>query len=194
MKRLVLAGLALTATVGALAQNIGPSAPYQPTARVYFSPATSETDSPTLAVIREIDGAAKWVHVQAYSFTSAPILSALKRAHERGVEVFVLLDKSNATAKYSGAKYVINAGIPTGIDDKHAISHNKIMVIDGETVLTGSFNFTQAGEKSNAENLLVLKDAALALRYESNWQTHAAHSYKIGAAEVRSEGVTKRGN
>ena len=36
--------------------------------------------------------------------------------------------------------------------------HNKIMLIDGDTIITGSFNFTKAAEESNAENLLVLRD------------------------------------
>ncbi|HAO80702.1 MAG TPA: hypothetical protein DCQ92_17360, partial [Verrucomicrobia subdivision 3 bacterium] len=47
-------------------------------------------------------------------------------------------------------------GIPTFIDAKHAIATNKIMVIDGKTILTGSFNFTKAAGQNNAENLLVL--------------------------------------
>ena len=55
------------------------------------------------------------------------------------------------------------------IDDKHAIAHNKVMIIDGNTVITGSFNFTKAAEEKNAENVIVLKDnPALAQRYTQN--------------------------
>jgi phosphatidylserine/phosphatidylglycerophosphate/cardiolipin synthase-like enzyme len=43
--------------------------------------------------------------------------------------------------------------VPTMIDAQHAISHNKVMIIDGETVLTGSFNFTKAAQEKNAENV-----------------------------------------
>jgi phosphatidylserine/phosphatidylglycerophosphate/cardiolipin synthase-like enzyme len=68
--------------------------------------------------------------------------------------------------------------VPTWIDAKHAIAHNKIMVIDSHTVLTGSFNFTKAAEVNNAENLLVIDDAALAKKYADNWQKHLAHSEK----------------
>jgi phosphatidylserine/phosphatidylglycerophosphate/cardiolipin synthase-like enzyme len=50
------------------------------------------------------------------------------------------------------------------------------LVIDGLTVLTGSFNFTKAAEENNAENLLVIQDAALAAKYAQNWQTHLTHS------------------
>jgi phosphatidylserine/phosphatidylglycerophosphate/cardiolipin synthase-like enzyme len=50
------------------------------------------------------------------------------------------------------------------------------MIIDGETVITGSFNFTKAAEENNAENLLIIHDKRLALLYIKNWQEHAQHS------------------
>ena len=62
------------------------------------------------------------------------------------------------------------------IDAQHAIAHNKVMIIDGEIVITGSFNFTKAAEVNNAENLLVIHDKKLAERYIKNWQEHERHS------------------
>ena len=62
------------------------------------------------------------------------------------------------------------------IDAQHAIAHNKVMIIDGETVITGSFNFTKAAEENNAENLLVIRDKKLADQYTKNWQEHERHS------------------
>jgi phosphatidylserine/phosphatidylglycerophosphate/cardiolipin synthase-like enzyme len=58
--------------------------------------------------------------------------------------------------------------VPTKIDANHAISHNKVMIIDGETVLTGSFNFTKAAQEKNAENLLIIWDPSLAAQYTQN--------------------------
>jgi len=116
------------------------------------------------------------VLVQAYSFTSAPIAKALLNAHKRGIKVEVILDKSQRTQKYSSADFMANSGSPIKIDAVHAIAHNKVMVIGGETVITGSFNFTRAAEEKNAENLLVIRDKALAAKYLKNWQEHAQHS------------------
>ena len=141
-------------------------------AQVYFSP----NGGCTAAVVREIDAARESIEVQAYSFTSAPIASALAQANERGVRVQVILDKSNRTARYSGADYLVHHGIPTRIDAAHAIAHNKVLIIDDRVVLTGSFNFTSAAEKHNAENLLVLHDPELAAEYLRNWKLHAVHS------------------
>ena len=140
--------------------------------QVFFSPKGGATE----ACVAVIEKARRQIYVQAYSFTSAPIAKALVAAHMRGVVVEVILDKSQRTEKYTSADFVAHAGIPTFIDAKHAIAHNKIMIVDGLTVVTGSFNFTKAAEENNAENLLVLKDAKLAARYLENWQEHKAHS------------------
>jgi len=139
---------------------------------VYFSPKGGATD----AIIRELNKANTSILVQAYSFTSAPIAKALLDAHKKGVKVEVILDKSQKTDEYSSATFFFNAGIPVKIDAAHAIAHNKVMVIDGETVITGSFNFTKAAEENNAENLLIIHDKKLAERYIKNWQEHAGHS------------------
>src|SRR5438128_1846278 len=65
----------------------------------------------------------------------------------------VILDKSNQTDKYSAATFTQNYGFPTFIDDRHSIAHNKVIINDGHTVLTGSFNFMKQAEENNAENL-----------------------------------------
>jgi phosphatidylserine/phosphatidylglycerophosphate/cardiolipin synthase-like enzyme len=92
----------------------------------------------------------------------------------------VILDLSQRTEKYSSADFVAHAGIPTFIDTQHAIAHNKIMIIDGAVVVTGSFNFTKAAENNNAENLLVIRDPQLAERYMTNWKEHQGHSEAYG--------------
>jgi phosphatidylserine/phosphatidylglycerophosphate/cardiolipin synthase-like enzyme len=97
----------------------------------------------------------------------------------------VLLDKSNRTDKYSAADFLANQGVPTKIDANHAISHNKVMIIDGETVITGSFNFTKAAQEKNAENVLIIRDKPLADQYTQNWQAHAQHSQPYVGRGVR---------
>jgi phosphatidylserine/phosphatidylglycerophosphate/cardiolipin synthase-like enzyme len=141
--------------------------------KAYFSP----DGGCTQAVVDALNGAKKTILVQAYSFTSAPIAKALAEAKHRGVDVRVILDKSQRTERYSGATYLVNEGIPTFIDAAHKIAHNKVMVIDGQTVITGSFNFTKAAESGNAENvLLILHAPELAARYTAHWQEHLAHA------------------
>ena len=140
--------------------------------KVCFSPNGGCTES----IVKEITNAKSEILVQAYSFTSAPIAKALTDAFKRGVKVEAILDKSQRKERYTAATFLVNAGSPTFIDDKHAIAHNKIMIIDRETVITGSFNFTKAAEEKNAENLLIIKDKELAKVYIDNWNKHKDHS------------------
>jgi len=141
--------------------------------RVYFSPNGGCTD----AILGQINQAKTEILIQAYSFTSQPIAQALIRAQKRGVRISALLDKSNQRRKYSAATFLKNMEIPVFIDGKHAIAHNKIMIIDNRVVITGSFNFTMAAENKNAENLLILEDMDDLIRaYRENFLNHLRHA------------------
>jgi phosphatidylserine/phosphatidylglycerophosphate/cardiolipin synthase-like enzyme len=164
----------------------GPASPFAASAtEVYFSP----NGGCTAAVVREVDAARETIEVQAYSFTSIPIARALAQAEERGVRVEAILDKTNR-GHYSMADYLVHHAIPTRIDAAHAIAHNKVLIIDDLVVITGSFNFTAAAEKHNAENLLVLHDPGLAAEYLRNWKVHALHSqlYQPGSEVAAGQG------
>jgi phosphatidylserine/phosphatidylglycerophosphate/cardiolipin synthase-like enzyme len=157
--------------------------------QVYFSPKGGATE----AVVDALDHATNSILVQAYSFTSAPIAQSLVEARRRGVKVAVILDDSQRTEKYSAADFLAHNNIRTLIDAQHAIAHNKVMIIDGYVVLTGSFNFTKAAEEKNAENLLVINDPILARKYDANWQAHEQHSepYTREEPEPRQERRTR---
>jgi phosphatidylserine/phosphatidylglycerophosphate/cardiolipin synthase-like enzyme len=145
--------------------------------QVYFSPSGGCTE----AIVNEIGKARSDILVQAYSFTSAPIAKALVYAFRQGIKVEVILDKSQRTERYTSATFLTNAGIPTLIDSRHAIAHNKVIIIDRETLITGSFNFTKAAEEKNAENLLIFKSKKLAGLYVKNWIEHKNHSEELTA-------------
>ena len=142
--------------------------------QVYFSPNGGCTD----AIVGELNRANKEILVQAYSFTSQPIAKALVDAHKRGVHTEIILDKSQSGANYSAADFTAHMGVPTYIDSAHGIAHNKIMVIDQETIITGSFNFTKAAEEKNAENILIIKSRDIVKEYLDNWEKHKGHSEK----------------
>lgn len=141
-------------------------------AEVYFSPRGGVED----AIVRHVDRAEDSVCVLAYSFTSGPITEALVRAHQRGVHVEVVLDRSQRSAKGGQVQTLAASGAPVYIDARHAIAHNKVMIIDGKTVVTGSFNFTKGAEEKNAENLLILDAPELAKLYRDEWEKHRGHA------------------
>ncbi len=157
------------------ASGVLPPTAQQTTWDVCFSPKGGCTD----LIVRTLSQARNTVHVQAYSFTSQPIAQALIDAHRRGVVVEAILDKGQRRGQGVQTGFLAQAGVPILIDAAHAIAHNKVMVIDDQTVITGSFNFTNSAEEHNAENLLVIRDRVLAERYEQNWQKHRAHSENL---------------
>lgn len=139
----------------------------------------------TEQIVKTLEEAQRSILVQAYSFPSATIAKALRNAHRRGLQVQVLLDKSQCTEPYSSADFRANQAVSTKIDAQHAIAHNKIIMIDGETIITGSFHFTKAAQEKNAENVLIIKDKALAAQDMQNWQAHAQHSQPYVGRGVR---------
>jgi phosphatidylserine/phosphatidylglycerophosphate/cardiolipin synthase-like enzyme len=137
----------------------------------YFTPPANAVT----AIIKVIDASEREVLVQAYGFTHNGIAQALVRAHQRGVVVRVLLDKKSASSNRFVIGVLENAQIDVRQDGKHAIAHNKVMVIDLSTVITGSFNFTNSAATRNAENFLILKSEDLAQQYRLQWKSHWAH-------------------
>ena len=126
-------------------------------------------------IVDAINQSRRQILVQAYGFTDRAILAALAEAKRRHVDVRIILDKSNDRSnsnesRYSGATYMKNIGVPVWIDYKPAIAHNKVMIIDGKEVITGSFNFTSSAQRRNAENVLILDGVPqLADAYTKDW-------------------------
>jgi phosphatidylserine/phosphatidylglycerophosphate/cardiolipin synthase-like enzyme len=156
-----------------------------PTMSAHFSPKGGCTET----VVREIGRARREILVQAYSFSCPSIAEALVAARKRGVTVHILLDRSNEKETYSELGSLEQHGMAVKIDATHAIAHNKIMLIDRKTIITGSFNFTRQAEQDNAENLLVIKGhPELAESYHLNFLAHDQHSQAPGAAAAPHAG------
>jgi phospholipase D len=109
------------------------------------------------------------IYVQAYGITSTEIVDELIYAHARGVKVRVLLDKSNLQDRYSKMKLLQEEGIDVSIDKVSGIAHNKVIIIDLQKVITGSFNFTKSADSRNTENVIMVNDKEIAGRYLQNW-------------------------
>ncbi|MDD3266244.1 MAG: phospholipase D family protein [Burkholderiales bacterium] len=154
------------------------------TIEVAFSPKNGATST----IIKAINEAQKTILVSAYNFTSKDIAKALLNKKKQGLEIKIILDKSQVTQKYSSATFFANLGFDMRIDIKHAIYHDKVMIIDDKTVITGSFNFTKAAEEKNAENVLIIRNnPELAKLYTEDW----FHNWQLAIS--RDEFMTKKG-
>jgi phosphatidylserine/phosphatidylglycerophosphate/cardiolipin synthase-like enzyme len=166
---------ALLALALSFAFGCSPTTKEEISIEVNFSPNGGAAE----AIVREISLARKSILVQAYSFTNPQIGAALAAAHDRGVKVQIILDRENLGNPNSLLFPLHEKGVEIYLDDKHAIAHNKIMLIDYAVIVTGSMNFTKAGNDSNAENSLIIKGSTLAPRYILNWETHQIHSRRF---------------
>lgn len=141
------------------------ASPILASTQVYFSPDGGCTD----AIVREISRAQKSIDIMMYSFTSRPIIQELDKAKDRGVKIRVLLDKAQETQKYAKGRYLAQKGIAVKYDTGSGLMHNKVGIIDGQAMFTGSFNWTAQAEKYNAENLLLIDDPALINKYQERF-------------------------
>ena len=85
-------------------------------------------------------------------------------AHNRGVEVLVVFEERQIS-KYSEYWRLKKAGIPVRNDTNRYLMHNKVMIVDGLIVLTGSFNWSRSAEERNDENLVVIRSEHIASLY-----------------------------
>ena len=91
-----------------------------------------------------------------YEFTSRDLAKALEAAAHRGVKVRIVADWKASHDRFSQIGILQDAAIPVRLDRRYAIHHNKFMIIDGTSLETGSFNYTSAAIRHNAENALML--------------------------------------
>jgi phosphatidylserine/phosphatidylglycerophosphate/cardiolipin synthase-like enzyme len=125
-------------------------------------------------VLRTLNEARLSVRLAAYSFTSPPVARALLAAHRRGVDVAVVVDeKSNRTgAGEAAVQLLVQAGVPVRLNGRYAIHHDKFIVVDGQIVQTGSFNYSRSAAERNSENVLVVRgNLVLARQYLQHWQS-----------------------
>lgn len=148
MRKAVFLGLAIAMAVPVFAK---------PTVSVGFSPSASQ--SALQLVLNTINSARRSIDVAAYSFTSKPVAAALVAARKRGVAVRVVADEKGNAGKYTAVTFLANQGVPVRVNGRYAIMHNKFMVVDGDAVQTGSFNYTASAATRNAENVLVVQDS-----------------------------------
>ena len=133
---------------------------------VYFPP----YNDAHIPIIRLYDNAERYIHLSIYSLTKDEFSEALKRAHNRGVEVKVLIDKAQAGNQYADDEWLENEGIEVRRDKAGGLMHNKFCVIDDLIVYTGSYNHTKSGTTKNDENYIIIKDIGIAHIFETQFQ------------------------
>ncbi len=146
------------------------SLPSQGTVEIAFSP----NGACTAATVRFIGQAKQSIRLAAYGLTSTPIGQALVEAQKRGVDVRLVVDREHngrRNSPNSMVNFLASNGIQVRVDTAVRIQHNKVLIVDGKSVQNGSFNFTNAAQTSNAENIIIHRDfPELAKLFTRNWE------------------------
>jgi len=128
----------------------------------YFSPDDGTADQ----IIAALQDAEKSVFFLAFSFTSDPIAGTLLERAAAGVTVQGVFEESQYHSNI-GTEYdnLLAAGLDVRLDGNQRNMHHKVFIIDGETVITGSYNFSRSAEERNDENTLIIHDPGITARY-----------------------------
>ena len=138
-------------------------------AEAHFSPG----DDCWTAIARLLDDARKTADVCVFTITDDRLAGGLLRAHQRGVRVRIITDDSKAEDLGSDVDRLAGAGIAVWVDRSPFHMHHKFAILDGERLLTGSYNWTRGAANENEENVVVSDDARLvgpfAATFERLW-------------------------
>ena len=129
----------------------------------YFSP-EDRIDS---RLVDLVNNAEKSVHVLAYSFTLDKLANALIKAEKNGVEVKGVFDRESSEENTGADFFTLQkAGLDVHLDGEPGLMHMKVIIVDGKTVVLGSYNFTSSAENRNDENVLIITDEEFAGPFE----------------------------
>lgn len=134
---------------------------------IYFSP----DDHVQSAILLLLQNAQSSIYFMAYSFTAEPLGEVIRQRAAAGVKVSGVMEtdqvKSNVGTEYDPFR---SAGLDVRLDGNSGLMHHKIMVIDGEIVVVGSYNFTASAETTNDENILIIYNSEIAAQFLQEFQ------------------------
>jgi mitochondrial cardiolipin hydrolase len=155
----------LEATSAALRAHDAPSAPAV-TSRAWFGP-----QDPLAALLAsQLEAARQGIDAAVFTITDDRIAAALIAAHQRQVRVRILTDDDKAGDPGSDIWRLQRAGIPVRTDHSPSWMHHKFAVIDGHTLINGSYNWTRAASRDNRENFLISGDPQLVQAYQDAFE------------------------
>jgi phosphatidylserine/phosphatidylglycerophosphate/cardiolipin synthase-like enzyme len=128
---------------------------------VYFSP----DDDPARRITELLLEADQSIEFMVYAFTSDAIAGAMLDRFQAGVSVRGVIERGQAANAGSEYERLRQSGIDVRLDANERNMHHKVIIIDGTTVITGSYNFSRSAQEFNDENTLLLHDTGLAERF-----------------------------
>lgn len=141
-------------------------------------------DEAITRLIDLIEAAQRSIHFMAFSFTHDALGAAMMARAEAGVTVSGIFETRGSETEFSELGALFCAGYPVRQDGNPGTFHHKVIVIDGQTVVTGSLNFSDNANDSNDENVVILSDAAVAGLYLQEFERRWAEAVEPDGAAL----------
>lgn len=128
-----------------------------------FSPERSIKE----VLLKEVDSTASTIDLAVREITFPEMAQALLKAKERGVKVRVISDSKQAKMKSSRITTLIQQGIPVKVlrGKDYGVMNHRFAIFDDKKVVTGSFDWSEASEKWNYENIVIIRDSEAVASY-----------------------------
>ena len=132
----------------------------------YFSPADKIIETELIPIVKN---AKKYIYVPVFVITHKNLINELIQAKKRGVDVKIILDATGAANKYSPINMIRSSGIPLKVENRAGKMHMKTMIVDDRLTIIGSMNFSKSGERYNDENLIIIENPTLAVKFKNHF-------------------------
>lgn len=129
----------------------------------------SSDDAVTAAIVNRLKQAKTSINFMAYSFTDDEIGKVLLERLLAGVKVRGVFENSGSQTQFSEFQGLKAAGADVLTDGNPYLMHHKVFIIDSQTVIFGSYNFSSNAQSDNDENLLIVDDAGMAKSFEEEF-------------------------
>jgi phosphatidylserine/phosphatidylglycerophosphate/cardiolipin synthase-like enzyme len=123
-------------------------------------------------LLNEMESTNSTIDLAIREITSKPLAQALLKAKERGIAIRIITDSKQAKRRSSKITYLIQEGVPVKIlrGKDHGVMNYRFAILDGKKVMTGSFDWSEASEKRNYENLLILWESDTVASYQKEFE------------------------
>ncbi len=110
------------------------------------------------------------IRFMTFVFSSDSIAEAMLQRASQGVQVRGIFENRNSTASWSHLPTLLCAGLDVRQDSNPFTLHHKVILVDDDTVITGSFNFSGSASRNNDENVIILQNREIASLYIQEWE------------------------
>lgn len=133
---------------------------------VFFSPQDAIISTQIIPLLKS---AKKYIYIPVFFLTRKELIPVLKEAHDKNIDIKIIIDANSSNSKHSVHNELRNYGIKVKVENYAGKMHSKTIIIDDSISIIGSMNFSNNGEKRNDENVLIIRNEKITKTLKSDF-------------------------